>query len=209
MPNHCENTLVFKGSVEDLKAFEAAHLRPNPERPEELVFDFNDFIPMPPSLDVVEGSESLDAYDLFFDSWSRVIERPLFKEHAPAGGYSSREEVIAVADQHAPDMRALAMVLKSNEELYGSRTWYRWCNKNWGTKWNAYDAYCEGVVIPEVGLKKKTTTLTLSFTTAWSPPVPVLRAIAQKYPQLSFKVKWREEGGDRGRFSAKNGVLED
>jgi hypothetical protein len=49
---------------------------------------------------------------------------------------------------------------------YGADNWYDWSLQNWGTKWNCSDAF-----INESGM---------SFTTAWSPPLPVIAVLAKK-----------------------------
>lgn len=81
---------------------------------------------------------------------------------------------------------------------YGSTTWYDWCNKNWGTKWNAYD-----VEVGEDG--------TITFNTAWATPEPVIKALSQKYPDIAVHIKWADEdlGHNVGTGEYRNGVLED
>jgi len=64
--------------------------------------------------------------------------------------------------------------------------WYNWNIENWGTKWSASDVYItDGVV---------------EFETAWSPPEPVIRALGERFPDITFIHDYIEQGiGFAGR----------
>jgi hypothetical protein len=64
-------------------------------------------------------------------------------------------------------------------EKYGVDNWYDWCVGNWGTKWNSSDTYSN-----QYGI---------SFTTAWSPPVPVIGKLAQLIGK-DLRLTYIEEG---------------
>ena len=71
-----------------------------------------------------------------------------------------------------------------NEKKHGAQDWYSWSIRNWGTKWDAgqlnhLDSY-EGNLI-------------LCFDTAWSPPIPWLEKVTEKYPLLTIKMRVTEE----------------
>lgn len=75
------------------------------------------------------------------------------------------EELLHTESAYYPDgderQAALAAQEAANIEQYGFRNWYDWQVANWGTKWDVGGADAEitdGV-------------LTLSFDSAWSPPV--------------------------------------
>lgn len=71
---------------------------------------------------------------------------------------------------------------------YGVDNWYDWAVKNWGTKWDSYDGYLSEDAI--------------SFQTAWSPPLPVITALAQKL-KTPLVLQYLEEGcGFVGEFHA-------
>lgn len=56
----------------------------------------------------------------------------------------------------------------SHIEEYKDREWfdwYKWHNKYWGTKWNAYDSYT----------MVNKSSITFVFNTAWNMPSPVIR----------------------------------
>lgn len=63
--------------------------------------------------------------------------------------------------------------------------WYSWRIKNWGTKW-----------VPEVyGLDNTDTQISLSFQSAWSPPLPLLQTISDK-AQCEVLIDYYEIGMD-------------
>lgn len=73
---------------------------------------------------------------------------------------------------------------------------YEWCVANWGTKWNASDAYRE---------KNR-----LRFHTPWGPPEPVIKAMGQRFPTLTFTLKYFERGaGFQGVLKVKGDTVLD
>jgi hypothetical protein len=76
--------------------------------------------------------------------------------------------------------------------------WYNWRIANWGTKWDAMTAW-------GVELDEDEKTLTVSFHTAWSPPIDL-------YEYLHEETEWRVEAvyfeagmGFCGGFDEENG----
>lgn len=74
-----------------------------------------------------------------------------------------------------------------NGEAQSPEGWYMWNIENWGTKWDLSDVN----MIDEMEGK-----LIYTFDTAWSPPVPVMQALAKKYPHLTIIHKYYEAGND-------------
>lgn len=68
----------------------------------------------------------------------------------------------------------------------GYKDWYFWSIEKWGTKWNAKKPTVDR---PDPGR------IIYTFSTAWSPPEPVLRALSAKFPGLEFDWHVDEEGG--------------
>lgn len=68
----------------------------------------------------------------------------------------------------------------------------------WGTKWNAYD---QDVSKLEDGM--------ISFDTAWSHPIDVLKALSLKFPNEEIKVEYADEdtGSNCGYYTIANGEL--
>ena len=67
---------------------------------------------------------------------------------------------------------------------------YEWCNENWGTKWN----FCEVGMSKPDDYKNGNRRVEYAFETAWSPPMPVIKAMSKKFPNLSFTLKYYEGG---------------
>lgn len=65
------------------------------------------------------------------------------------------------------------------------RNWYDWNRSNWGTKWNAYD---------HAPVERDDETLTFKFDTAWSPPTPVIDALAEQFPEVQIVHEFIDEG---------------
>lgn len=63
--------------------------------------------------------------------------------------------------------------------------WYNWCNENWGTKW-----------APEFYYDKQDTEILLWGDSAWSPPVGLLKNVAVRFPNLTFRIEYAEAGCD-------------
>lgn len=68
----------------------------------------------------------------------------------------------------------------SNIEKYGAPTWYLWCIRHWGTKWNA--GYTE--IIDRD---------TIQFDTAWSNPAPILQKLGELHPAIRIEHWWADE----------------
>lgn len=78
---------------------------------------------------------------------------------------------------------------------------YHWCIANWGTKWNA----CDVMEIRD-GLKGTTRTYGVGFSTAWSPPEPIIRKLGETFPTVNFQLKYWEGGvGFKGTLEIRKG----
>ena len=89
--------------------------------------------------------------------------------------------------------------IKERQE-HGTNNWRDWSVNNWGTKWNAYGE--EGRIDDEV----------VKFETAWSHPLPVIRALSRKFPDNLLHVEYADEdlGVNFGSYNMRNGeVIED
>jgi len=81
---------------------------------------------------------------------------------------------------------------------YGFADWYEWRVFNWGTKWNASDVELD-IETPQQ--------LHIRFNTAWSPPMPVIKKIAEMFSFASITLDWEEEGGYYGKSEFEEGVM--
>ena len=66
---------------------------------------------------------------------------------------------------------------------------YDWCISNWGTKWNTMSS-----ALNLKHYKNGNSVAHYSFDTAWSPCVPVVQALADRFLELKFKIHYKEEG---------------
>lgn len=73
--------------------------------------------------------------------------------------------------------------------------WYQFNNREWGTKWDAYDVY----------VQQAPRAYYATFSSAWSPPIPVFEAMTEQHPSLTFNFGWEEEQGWGGEGSGYDG----
>lgn len=179
MPNWTENTVTIRGSKNDLDKIEKKL------KSKKTVFDFNKIVPMPKSLDVTAGSmtdEAILVYltdKLSFKPNKRTKESEkiyklvtnCFSKDWPKDVY---ERVETRGKERIDELYDLGKQYVYNYDNYGCATWYEWCTKNWGTKWNACD----------VNVYRTEDELEYTFNTAWDAPRPVIEALADKYPDV-------------------------
>ena len=79
---------------------------------------------------------------------------------------------------------------ESQNEIRDAPTYWRnWNVENWGTKWGGYDT-----IIDEDTTHYTTDYQIIMFQTAWSPAIPVIKALAIKYPDYTFGFEYVEYG---------------
>ena len=71
---------------------------------------------------------------------------------------------------------------------YGFVNWYPWRNTYWETKWGAYSGDAQ----------HEPCKLLAYFDTAWSPPAPVVKELAELYPEIKIEHKFLDEGYNYG-----------
>jgi len=124
-------------------------------------------------------------------SFNKVIPMPeeLAGIHC---GFSTTHDGKKVRNWRVVDRKTVAVNEKALVKKCGFVNWYDWAYANWGTKWDASDTetVCHN--------RKGHGTATISFTTAWGPPEPVLARLAELFPSLKIKLNWNEEGGQKG-----------
>jgi len=72
-----------------------------------------------------------------------------------------------------------------NIKLYGHDNWYNWSIANWGTKWDA----CESCIN-----NNDINFFSVSFETAWAPPIDWIDNIMEDFPDLCFELEYEEPG---------------
>lgn len=134
-----------------------------------------------------------------------IEERIRFKEFAKGNRpvldfdvFIPYPEPYRTMDETSREMRDAGVPWKEIPKDGFNSGGYEWCIANWGTKWNASHA---GDII------EKPRSLLYKFSTAWSPPIPVVHAMTEIFPNLRFNLRFREEGmGFRGQLMIKNGI---
>ncbi len=224
MPNHVINEVRIECGPKRLEEIlNAVQADPVPDEPETGygTVDFNKLIPMPEELNIEASSKTFLAAEVYLTSLNPAVS--WFGD--PAGKLSGEDfkELLVQANRdrlftrHKGDMPesglteeslgwpveemlALGKQAVGNAVKYGASTWYEWRTDpdNWNTKWNAYDCRYEGDGV-------------LRFETAWTAPHPVLRALAERFPDASITHAWADEdiGYNCGRCRYEGGRLVD
>jgi len=76
------------------------------------------------------------------------------------------------------DASLLQHIIPMNEALLDGGDWYEWRLDNWGTKWDIYETHCNRI---------DANTLSMTFYTAWSPPIPVF----DKLTDMGYEINAR------------------
>ena len=78
---------------------------------------------------------------------------------------------------------------------------YEWCVKNWGTKWPAVAVKIEARKETAAGLE-----VVIHFSSAWTPPKPVISRASELFPSLRFVLRYFEAGAEfQGEYVMKYG----
>ena len=177
MPNWTNNTITVQ-NPDVIKRFINA----------DGEFDFNLLIPMPESLNIESGSRTDEAIAIYVTNQltipveqtnlSQLISNIFNKDWA-------KEICERLTKKQDTDINQLYEMGKQyifNKEHYGCYTWYEWCNRNWGTKWNACESYVEK------------DDMTVVFDTAWCLPEPIFQKMCEIFPDepISFHCVYEE-----------------
>ena len=195
MPNHITNILKFEGDSEQV------HAMLDQIKNEELgigSIDFNKIIPMPESLNIEAGSRTDEALYVCMmalnpaapDMGVPKLSSEEYQKLAGIVGRSKGEQFMTLdalrisrASKYTPlsDVIALGQVVISNFLQYGCGDWYGWCNRNWGTKWNAYDVHFDQE------------SQSIRFLTAWDMPALVMDKLSRMFPEIKMDLQWADE----------------
>lgn len=145
--------------------------------------------PFLPEMDYFQGQEGYDVTQLF-ERIRKNLNVGLGKLLSPM----ALMQYIETED----GSRLFRLGQKSYENLqkYGAMNWYDWCCEHWGTKWNASET--------SVDWEKRE----ITFSTAWSEPVPIMSALHEEFPDVDFTWSYADEdrGCGAGIATAENGV---
>lgn len=164
MPNWVFNKVYFSGNkekIKELKDFVTTS---------ESCFDFNKLIPMPEELKMESGSMETVAIDCAKARNNGKKTCATYENYKTS--WKEKETFDELAD--------LGDKYLSNLEKYGSTTWYDWCWKNWGTKWNSCEPSWQGDDY-------------VDFNTAWSAPLSIYEQMTKLFPEVLFDVSYADE----------------
>lgn len=198
MPNWVQINLHFKG--EDSKIKEMLEKFKDDEAGFGSI-DFNKIAPMPKSLNIECGSKTDDGIEMVKEYLKNVPKEFQEKE----GSYDDffgdlKKHGDEILNPDKKEIWELGVKAASNIVKYDAPTWYEWCIKNWGAKWNAcgYD-----------GSPPEFENNCISFQTAWDAPLPIVKKMSEMYPDLEFTMEYADEdiGHNCGRYTFKGGNL--
>lgn len=194
MPNWVKHTVQIRGEAAALQAFKEA-VRVEPQGEERgSDFSFGRVIPMPPELNIESSSDGdMGMAALTGEGASS------FYHYARDAQVSTPEQLLEYLKANRPLALKIGQRYIDNLAKHGVKTWYDWCVKAWGTKWDACDVNMTD---------KEDGSIELYFETAWSFPEPVMHKLAQLFPELEFDGTVDEEGGwFYGEFKLADGAL--
>lgn len=223
MPNHVQNILKFKGITQEEMKKVISGIDDNGK---EILFDFNQIIPMPKTLNITSGGYQNQYIQAYLDSLSsserfeisnklKEIKDTYYKNYyARIIEYSheiSKEDLINMKSNYKKDYaninpKSIIDVGKcyiDNLLNYGADTWYEWSCNHWGTKWNAYKVSIEDSSDTNYDGE-------ITFQTAWSSPFPIFQELAKKLPNVFFDLLYADEdycGDNYGHFQFQNEEL--
>jgi hypothetical protein len=179
MPNWCSNRITISGAPAQIGRLLAAATHEG----KAGEFSLKAIYPVPEGLSGVMAGSDETFHDAYYGNWERIANY----RWVDAPEIDTREKLIAFLENRnkGKDIKAIADQYEKNVQEHGCRTWYDWCVRNWGTKWdiNAHYDYVEG-----------TDSLTFHCDSAWSPPVAAFEHISGEYPELHFLLEFYEEG---------------
>lgn len=198
MPNHITNRIIVNGSEENVKRFFEA-IGSVQEDGTLIPIDFNKIKPMPESLNIEAGSNTEIGYILYYlstkgvdhvsiEQWAyKSLERRLSAEKCDFSDDGIKRFILSEEGQV---LYRLGKAVQENMSKYGARTWYDWCNREWGTKWNAYN-------------QERINENTITFQTAWCGVPKILHEIAQSHPDVELSYLYADEdwGNNVGSFT--------
>lgn len=143
--------------------------------------------------DVARLMEQVGAtYETIETSWEKTDEGTKVSQHA----VTVEDCGFSFWNIKRPESDNLATYNESIGAGGAMPYWYDWNCENWGTKWDASD-----VDIQDHAADHKQ----ITFSTPWSPPIPVLTSLSEQYPNLHIELEWEEEQGFGGTFVFTNG----
>ena len=204
MPNNITNQITFGSDSAALAVFQRMLHDMRMEGQPLGSIDFNKLLPMPKELDMEAGSRTDKGLKQVQEYHNALADLGRQKpELTPAEYAMSLRQCQGLYRERRmadPVAWALGEQAYNNIQRFGSPTWYEWCSRNWGTKWNAYG-------FPP--LEKDSDTM--EFFTAWNSVPKIITLLSQKYPEQTINYRWADEdiGHNVGEMTLKGGEVID
>ena len=183
-------------------------------------FDFNKIVPMPEGLNIEKSSRTTDGLKLYLTSLIDNVNElgdenhkmtisnfakmlgSIYKEECLNIGrfILKHSEIEAIKNKYSNGLNEVINLGRQafiNKIRYGYQDWYDWSLGNWGTKWNACNSYFD-----------KNNKI-IYFDTAWSPAVPIYKALTESNRDINFNFTFAEEqaGYLVGEIHTSNGEI--
>lgn len=197
MPNWVKANLHFAGKKEEvskLREFVKSVITDDNGKQVTKEFDFNKIVPMPDELNIVSGTLG--------DNGMRYLmlndKHPIVWTDDQKKFMDEMEKLEHNNPERFNETIELGRQYLSNLSKYGCTTWYSFCNKFWGTKWNACEVYWYADDAVE-------------FETAWSFPHPVIQKLSELFPEIEISFFYADEdcGSNTGEGIYLNGQEKD
>jgi hypothetical protein len=193
MPNHVTNILTVSGPAEIVERFRVAVSTENPVLKARILKDLvrqkEEILNNKSFYNATYMKKQIDSIDAQIKSGEPKPEILNFNGTVPMP--EELEGTVSGSENSKPEWQKE----KSKEliQKYGTDNWYEWCQRNYGTKWGAYEVE-ELIVNGEEEI-------VYQYQTAWCPPNGWLDKTSAMYPKLLFNNAWRSEGGEAGVLS--------
>lgn len=207
MANDITSRLTVDGDPAEVQKLFAAIHGGTDDYGNPIYMDFNKIIPMPESLDIESGSRTdtgLALYMLATQGMGNArIERWTFdriKRDLEQAECSFTDAGIRrfIGTEEGAELYSLGRTAAENLANYGAKTWYEWCNRTWGTKWNAYE-------------QRQISDNAIEFQTAWAGVPHMIEKLSEQFPALTFSYMYADEdwGCNVGEYRFENGMCVD
>ncbi len=172
MPNWCVNKLTIIGPKDSRDRLVAQ------VKGEDTEFDFGKVVPVPET-PTYTATSSNTAFTCgctseYIDNAWRVNGKEVVKRATDNGTIGATFSGTA---DYCPEHDAIGV-------QYSPNNWYNWNTSNWGTKWNAAEAYVDHFDAMTI----------ISFETAWAPAEPVVAALAEQFADCQITHDYVECG---------------
>ena len=204
MPNNITNQITFGSDSTALAAFQRMLHDMRMDGQPLGSIDFNKLLPMPKELDMEAGTRTDRGLKLVQEYHQALTglerQKPGLTPAEYALALRKCEGLYRKQRMADPVTWALGEQAYSNVQRFGSPTWYEWCNRNWGTKWNAYQHH-----------PLREDDHAMVFCTAWDSVPKIVALLSRKYPEQTITYRWADEdiGHNVGELTLKDGEVMD